>query len=155
MTVKDSTRGTDELKVPVASHPDFAQVLSRRLSNTGTPHSALETLEWFETSEILNTDLSPDRIDDLLTSDGSQFTSAVFTRRLVASGVRISMDRLGRWMDNVLFRRLQRPLKSEGGVGQKKELTKPHQEKAATGPGSAARLISSLRVFIRPSRLSS
>jgi len=37
-----------------------------------------------------------------------QFTSAAFTGLLAASGIRISMDGRGRWMDNVFIERLER-----------------------------------------------
>jgi putative transposase len=36
-----------------------------------------------------------------------------FTSVLTAEGVRISMDGLGRWMDNVFIKRLRRSLKYE------------------------------------------
>ncbi len=47
------------------------------------------------------------------TDQGSQFTSAVFTGRLAADGIRISMDGRGRWLDNVFIERLWRSLKYE------------------------------------------
>lgn len=56
---------------------------------------------------------SADRIDGLLTIDGSQFTSTEFTGRLEAAGIRISMDGRGRWLDNVFVERLWRSLKYE------------------------------------------
>ena len=59
------------------------------------------SLDRFGRPEIFNTD------------QGSQFTSAAFTGVLAASGIRISMDGRGRWMDNVLIERLWRSLKYE------------------------------------------
>src|SRR5262249_26065176 len=50
-----------------------------------------EALARFGRPEIFNTD------------QGSQFTSAAFTGTLAATGVRISMDGRGRWMDNVFI----------------------------------------------------
>ena len=47
------------------------------------------------------------------TDQGSQFTSRAFTGRLLAAGVRISMDGRGRCMDNVFIERLWRSLKYE------------------------------------------
>ena len=47
------------------------------------------------------------------TDQGAQFTSAPFTDKLEAAGVRISMD--GRWLDNVFVERLWRSLKDEEG----------------------------------------
>jgi putative transposase len=47
------------------------------------------------------------------TDQGSQFTSAAFTGRLEAAGVRISMDGRGRALDNVFVERLWRSVKYE------------------------------------------
>jgi putative transposase len=80
-------------------------VLAWRLSNTMDVSfcvSALEAaLARYGKPEIFNTD------------QGAQFTSAVFTDRLEAEGIRISMDGRGRWMDNVFIERLWRSLKHE------------------------------------------
>jgi putative transposase len=80
-------------------------VLAWRLSNTMDVSfcvSALEeALARFGRPDIFNTD------------QGSQFTSAAFTGTLAASGIRISMDGRGRWMDNVFIERLWRSLKYE------------------------------------------
>src|SRR5882672_4188860 len=48
-----------------------------------------------------------------ITDQGAQFTSAAFTDKLYAAGVRISMDGRGRWLDNVFVERLWRSLKYE------------------------------------------
>jgi putative transposase len=51
---------------------------------------------------------------DIFNSDqGSQFTSAEFTGRLLSAGVRISMDGRGRVMDNIFIERLWRSVKYE------------------------------------------
>ena len=80
-------------------------VLAWRLSNTMDVSFCVgaleEALARFGTPDIFNTD------------QGSQFTSAAFTGRLAAAGVRISMDGRGRWMDNVFIERLWRSLKYE------------------------------------------
>jgi putative transposase len=80
-------------------------VLSWRLSNSMDVAfcvSALEeALARFGRPEIFNTD------------QGSQFTSAAFTGVLASTGIRISMDGRGRWMDNVFIERLWRSLKHE------------------------------------------
>ena len=47
------------------------------------------------------------------TDQGSQFTSFEFTGLLKESGIKISMDGKGRWMDNVFIERLWRSLKYE------------------------------------------
>ncbi len=60
-----------------------------------------EALARFGKPEIFNTD------------QGSQFTSAAFTGRLEAAGIRITMDGRGRWLDNVFVERLWRSLKYE------------------------------------------
>ena len=47
------------------------------------------------------------------TDQGSQFTSFVWTDRLRRSGVGISMDGKGRFLDNIFVERLWRSLKQE------------------------------------------
>ena len=79
-------------------------VLAWRLSNTMDTSFCLGALEDALRKgrpEIFNTD------------QGAQFTSAVFTDKLEAAGVRISMDGRGRWLDNVFVERLWRSLKYE------------------------------------------
>ena len=81
------------------------KVLSWRLSNTLDTTFCVEALEEalsrHGTPEIFNTD------------QGAQFTSDAFTKTLMDTGVRISMDGKGRWMDNVFIERLWRNLKYE------------------------------------------
>ncbi len=81
------------------------KVLAWRVSNTMDVEFCLEALDdalaQFGRPEIFNTD------------QGSQFTSPRFTGLLQQSGVRISMDGRGRWMDNVFIERLWRSLKYE------------------------------------------
>lgn len=81
------------------------KVLSWRVSNTMDVEFCLEALEEalarFGRPEIFNSD------------QGSQFTSPRFTGMLQDTGVRISMDGRGRWMDNVFIERLWRSLKYE------------------------------------------
>jgi len=78
-------------------------VLAWRVSNTMDVEFCIEALEEalvrFGRPEIFNTD------------QGSQFTSPRFTGVLRNTGVRISMDGRGRWMDNVFIERLWRSLK--------------------------------------------
>jgi putative transposase len=80
-------------------------VLAWRLSNSMDVSFCLDALDEalarFGKPEIFNTD------------QGSQFTSADFTGRLEAAGIRISMDGRGRWLDNVFVERLWRSLKYE------------------------------------------
>jgi putative transposase len=79
-------------------------VISWRLSNTLEVGFCVEALdEALERGqpEIFNTD------------QGSQFTSSVFTGRLEARGVAISMDGRGRALDNVFVERLWRTVKYE------------------------------------------
>ena len=47
------------------------------------------------------------------TDQGSQFTGFAFTNTLQQTGIRVSMDGRGRWMDNVFIERLWRSLKYE------------------------------------------
>lgn len=80
-------------------------VLAWRLSNTMEAMFCVEALEAalarFGEPEIINTD------------HGAQFTSAIFTTRLEAASIAISMDGRGRWVDNVFVERLWRSLKYE------------------------------------------
>jgi putative transposase len=81
------------------------KVLAWRLSNTMDAAFCVaaleEALDRFGRPEIFNTD------------QGSQFTSLAFTDVLKATGIQISMDGRGRWMDNVFIERLWRSLKYE------------------------------------------
>ncbi len=81
------------------------RVLAWRLSNTMDVRFCLDALEDalanFAAPEIFNTD------------QGSQFTSAAFTGRLLEANVKISMDGRGRWLDNVFIERVWRSLKVE------------------------------------------
>lgn len=80
-------------------------VLSWRISNTLDTAFCLEALEEaFEkhgTPDIFNTD------------QGCQFTSQVWTERLKAKNIRISMDGRGRYLDNIFVERLWRSVKYE------------------------------------------
>tara|TARA_B100000315_G_C14501847_1_gene552733 strand:- start:72 stop:932 length:861 start_codon:yes stop_codon:yes gene_type:complete len=79
-------------------------VLSWRLSNTLEADFCVDALEEAlsrNKPEIFNTD------------QGSQFTSDAFTSVLLAHGVRISMDSVGSYMDNVFVERLWRSVKYE------------------------------------------
>ncbi|WP_411028175.1 IS3 family transposase [Shimia sp. FJ5] len=81
------------------------KVLAWRISNTLEADFCVEALnEAIHKSgppEIMNTD------------QGSQFTSFAWTDRLRRSGVRISMDGKGRFLDNIFIERLWRTLKYE------------------------------------------
>jgi len=80
-------------------------VLAWRLSNTMETGFCLEALDEAVARhgkpEIFNTD------------QGSQFTSAAFTGKLIAHGIRVSMDGRGRYLDNIFIERLWRSLKHE------------------------------------------
>ncbi|EDZ47588.1 hypothetical protein RBY4I_2806 [Rhodobacterales bacterium Y4I] len=81
------------------------KVLAWRISNTLEAGFCVEALNEathrFGPPEIMNTD------------QGSQFTSFAWTDRLRRSGVRISMDGKGRFLDNIFVERLWRSLKYE------------------------------------------
>jgi putative transposase len=47
------------------------------------------------------------------TDQGSQFTGKAWISRLVASGIHISMDGKGRYLDNIMVERLWRTVKYE------------------------------------------
>ena len=80
-------------------------VLSWRLSNTMDSAFCVEALDealaGVPRPEIFNTD------------QGGQFTSAAFTGRLEAAGVRVSMDGKGSCLHNIFIKRLWRSLKYE------------------------------------------
>ena len=81
------------------------KVLSWRISNTleaGFCVDALnEAIHKFGSPGIMNTD------------QGSQFTSFLWTDQLRRSGIRISMDGKGRFLDNIFIERLWRSMKYE------------------------------------------
>ncbi len=81
------------------------KVLAWRISNTLEAEFCAEALNEaiarFGPPEIMNTD------------QGSQFTSFAWTERLRRSGVRISLDGKGRFLDNIFVERLWRSLKYE------------------------------------------
>lgn len=81
------------------------KVLGWKLSNTMDAGFCVEALDEamarYGKPEIFNTD------------QGSQFTSANFTGRLIDAKVKISMDGRGRCMDNIFIERLWRSLKYE------------------------------------------
>jgi putative transposase len=79
-------------------------VLAWRLSNS---------LESSFCVEVLEEALSQRRPAIFNTDQGVQFTSRVFTGRLEAAGVKISMDGKGRALDNVFVERLWRSVKYE------------------------------------------
>jgi len=79
-------------------------VVSWSLSNT------LETLFCIE---ALETALAQDTPVIFNTDQGSQFTSELFTGKLLDAGIRVSMDGRGRALDNVMIERLWRSLKYE------------------------------------------
>jgi putative transposase len=79
------------------------KVLSWRLSNTMTVDFCIAALEealaLYGTPEIFNTD------------QGSQFTAHPFVKVLLDAGVQVSMDGVGRAIDNVCIERLWRTVK--------------------------------------------
>jgi len=81
------------------------RVLSWRLSITLDSAFCIaaveEAIARYGRPEIMNTD------------QGAQFTSAAFTGLLLTHGIRISMDGLGCWRDNIFVERLWRTLKYE------------------------------------------
>ncbi|CCD02696.1 putative transposase [Azospirillum brasilense] len=81
------------------------KVLIWRLSNTMDVEFCLGAVE-----EAMARHGRPDIFD---TDQGSHFTSPRFTGLLTATGIRVSMDGQGRWMDNVFIERLWRSLKYE------------------------------------------
>ncbi len=81
------------------------KVLSWRISNTLEADFCVDALNEailrFGPPEIMNTD------------QGSQFTSFAWTDRLRRTGIRVSMDGKGRFLDNIFIERLWRSMKYE------------------------------------------
>ena len=81
------------------------RILSWKISNCLETQFCLdavnEALSFFGTPDVFNTD------------QGSQFTSTDFTSLLMSSGIKISMDGKGRWIDNVMIERFWRTIKYE------------------------------------------
>ncbi len=80
-------------------------ILSYRFSNTLDSDFCVaaldEALRKYPSPQIFNSD------------QGSQFTSEVFTERLLTRGIQISMDGVGRAFDNIIIERFFRTLKHE------------------------------------------
>jgi putative transposase len=80
-------------------HPGMASGFIHRAINSGVDsrfcvEALQEAIDMYGAPEIFNTD------------QGSQFTSFEFTNTLKESGIKVSMDGRGRWMDNVFIERL-------------------------------------------------
>lgn len=80
-------------------------ILSWRLSNSLERWFCLETLDEairnYSKAEVVNTD------------QGAQFTSTDFTEMVESNGIKMSMDSMGRWADNIIIERWFRTLKYE------------------------------------------
>jgi putative transposase len=79
-------------------------VLAWKLSNT---------LDGWFCLELLDEVLSQGQPEIFNTDQGVQFTATAFTSRLESAGVRVSMDGVGRCLDNVFVERLWRSVKHE------------------------------------------
>lgn len=95
-----------QIPLPGGSHGlAHSQGSTWRISNTQAADFCVralnEAIHKFGPAEIMNTD------------QGSQYTSFAWTDRLRRSGVRISMDGRGRFLDNIFIERLWRTLKYE------------------------------------------
>ena len=81
------------------------KILSYKFSNTMDIKFCIDALEeaiyLYGKPEIFNTD------------QGSQFTSQNFIEMLNKNGIKISMDSVGRWADNIIIERFWRTLKYE------------------------------------------
>ena len=77
------------------------KVLAWRISNTLEADFCVEAMAKYGPPEIINTD------------QDSQFTGSAWITTLTVTGVRISMDGRGRYLDNIFIERLWRSLKQE------------------------------------------
>jgi putative transposase len=75
------------------------------LSNTLEIDFCLETLE-----KALASDRKPEILN---TDQGVQYTSNAWVQRVEASNIKVSMDGVGRWADNIFIERFWRTLKYE------------------------------------------
>ncbi len=71
------------------------------------------TMEGSFCLDALDAALSQGRPEVFNTDQGPQFTSEAFTGRLLAEGIRVSMDGRGRALDNIFVERLWRSVKYE------------------------------------------
>ena len=96
------------------------RILSYRISNTMDKQFCIdalnEALALYGPPEIFNSD------------QGSQFTSNDFTAVLKENGIKISMDSVGRWADNIIIERFFRTLKYEDFYLRKYETIKETKE---------------------------
>ena len=77
-------------------------------------HKVAITLEAVHAKEILEQAMARYGTPEIVNTDqGSQFTAEEFTRVVLASGARLSMDGRGAWRDNVFVERLWRSMKYE------------------------------------------
>ena len=83
-------------------------VLSWRLSNSMGVGFCLDALDDAQSGGV-----APDILN---TDQGSQFTSRAFTEAVLASGARVSMNGRGRFLDNILIKRLWGVAQAGGGA---------------------------------------
>jgi transposase InsO family protein len=103
----DQARPLGSFTAPRA-HRSQGGPVTWRVANTTTSDFCVaalaEALALYGTPEIFNTD------------QGSQFTSEALTSMLLEAGVAISMDGVGRAIDNVFVERLWRTLKYDTSI---------------------------------------
>ena len=75
-------------------------------ANAGKYSSPLRTLDGEFCLDMLDEALGQGRPEVFNTDQGVQFTAAAWTGRLLAAGVKVSMDGKGRCLDNVFVERL-------------------------------------------------
>jgi putative transposase len=63
--------------------------------------------------EVLNQGLKVNKPEIINTDQGSQFTSGDWTKKLIEGDIKISMDGIGRWADNIYIERFWRSAKQE------------------------------------------
>lgn len=122
------------------------RVLTWRLSITLHADFCIEAVEEalarFGPPEIFNTD------------QGSQFTSIDFTKVLLASDIKISMDGKGAWRDNVFVERLWKSIKYDRPVPRLLQRKTPTFEPGPENSGPRLLQSTASRSGIKPGRRS-
>jgi putative transposase len=109
----DQVWSTDITYVPMASGFMYLAAVIDWFSRYVIAWRLSNTLDGSFCVELLDEALAQGRPEVFNTDQGVQFTAEAFTSRLVAAGVKVSMDGKGRCLDNVFVERLWRTVKYE------------------------------------------
>lgn len=113
ITKPDEVWAADITYIPMASGYMYLVAIIDWYSRYVVAWRLSNSLESSFCVDVLEEALSQRRPEIFNTDQGVQFTSRIFTSRLEAAGVKISMDGKGRALDNVFVERLWRSVKYE------------------------------------------